>query len=112
MSSSGEALAAKPAGSKNPTGGRSPMRPVGFTLPADDPKEMFFFLGASLTARVAERALPLLATGAGAKAAAPARRVDTTASFMVVVCVVEDRRVNDEVCASWRSLDPLQRAYS
>lgn len=96
MSSSGEALAAKPAGSKNPTGGRSPMRPVGFTLPADDPKEMFFFLeGASLTARVAERALPLLATGAGAKAAAPARRVDTTASFMVVVSVVvvEDKRV-------------------
>jgi hypothetical protein len=26
-----------------------------------------------------------LATGAGAKAAAPARRVETTASFMVVV---------------------------
>ena len=81
-----EALAARPAGSKKPTGGRSPIRPVGFTL--SFPKEMFFatpLAGASLTARVAERALPLLATGAGAKAAAPAMRVEITASFMVVV---------------------------
>jgi len=97
MSSSGEALAAKPAGSKKPTGGRAPMRSTGTAEAEEDPKEMFFldlgaaaaafaaFLGASLTARVAERALPLLATGAGAKAAAPARRVETTASFMVVV---------------------------
>merc|ERR1719223_1543449 len=84
--SSGVALAAKPAGSKNPTGGRSPIRPVSLGTSL---KVMFFFLGgvtASVdffTARVAEREVEDLATWTGAKAAAPAKRVERTASFIL-----------------------------
>jgi hypothetical protein len=41
--------------------------------------------GALLTARVAKREVDARSTGAGAKAAAPATRVERTASFILVV---------------------------
>ncbi len=93
-------MAANPAGSKNPTGGRSPISPVGFGL---ELKVMFFlpeaadavfgaaftgaaFFGAALfTARVAERDVVARSTETGAKAVAPTKMDARTASFMVVV---------------------------
>ena len=72
-------MAAKPAGSKKPTGGRAPTRPSGAWAGA------FFALGAAFfTARVALREVVAGPCVAGAKAAAPAKRVERMASFMVL----------------------------
>lgn len=99
-------MAANPAGSKNPTGGRSPISPVGlgmvlkvmFFFPVEAGAAAFFagaaftgaaFFGAALfTARVAARDVVARSTETGAKAVAPAKRDARTASFMVVVVVV------------------------
>ena len=72
-------MAAKPAGSKNPTGARSPMRPVSLGVVL---KSMFFF---PPTALVARREVEDFPTWAGAKAEAPAKRVVRIASFILVV---------------------------
>jgi len=86
VSSSGEALAAKPAGSKKPTGGRSPINPVGFSETRDlDPARIL--LVPPPTFLVAERDVDERSTEAGANAAALARTVDRMASFMVGILV-------------------------
>ena len=74
-------MAAKPAGSKNPTGARSPMRPVSLGVVL---KSMFFF---PPTALVARREVEDFPTWAGAKAEAPAKRVVRIASFILIVGV-------------------------
>lgn len=96
VSSSGEALAAKPAGSKKPTGGRSPINPVGFSETRDlDPERTL--LVPPPTFFVAEREVDERSTEAGANAAAPARTVDRMASFMVSI-LSDNREQSSKLC--------------
>jgi hypothetical protein len=74
-------LAANPAGSKKPTGGRAPTRPAGAAALG---AALALAGAAFLTARVAESAVLEAPCWPGAKAAAVAARVERMASFMVL----------------------------